>query len=153
MMDLRTPEPGLEDAKEMPLTASDGWPDLKGIHVILVEDNSDTRIMVDEVLRHCGAIVTTYESAEAAMALLGEFVPSVFISDLSMPGLDGLEFMRRVRALPAERGGRTPALAITAYYEDFVAASALQAGFNAYLTKPIKLEPLCVTVRELARAA
>ena len=54
--------------------------------------------MVDEVLRHCGAVVTTYESAETALQHLGEFLPSVFICDLSMPGLDGMQFMKRIRA-------------------------------------------------------
>jgi CheY-like chemotaxis protein len=142
-------EPGLEGGEELSLTASDGWPDLVGIHVALIEDNSDTRTMVEEVLRHCGAMVTTYESADAAIEQLSEFVPSLIISDLSMPGVDGLEFMRRVRALPPERGGCIPALAITAYHEDFAAPAAVQAGFNAYLTKPLKLERLCAAVKEL----
>ena len=146
-------EPGLESPQELPLTASDGWPDLVGIHVALIEDNSDTRTMVEEVLRHCGAMVTTYESAVAAIEQLAEFVPSLFISDLSMPGVDGLEFMRRVRALPPERGGGIPALAITAYHEDFAAPAALQAGFDAYLTKPLKLERLCAAVKDLVAHA
>lgn len=146
-------EPGLEGPRELALNTSDGWPDLKGVHVMLIEDNCDTRIMVDEVLRHCGAIVTTYESAQAAAAHLTEFLPSVFVCDLSMPGVDGFQFMRGLRALTPARGGRTPALAITAYYEDFVAAAALEAGFDAYLTKPLKLEQLCLAVKELARAA
>jgi CheY-like chemotaxis protein len=146
-------EPGLEDAREMPLDTSDGWPDLKGIHIMLIEDNSDTRLMVDEVLRHCGAIVTTYASAEAAIAQLGEFMPAVFICDLSMPGLDGMQFMKRIRALPPQRGANTPALAITAYHAEYAAAAAHEAGFDAYLTKPIKLEQLTHTVRDLARRA
>ena len=87
-MDSPTREPGLEDGREIPLESSDGWPDLKGIHIMLIEDNDDTRLMVDEVLRHCGAVVTTYESAEVALQHLSEFVPKVFICDLSMPGLD-----------------------------------------------------------------
>ena len=66
-MDSPTREPGLEDGREIPLESSDGWPDLKGIHIMLIEDNDDTRLMVDEVLRHCGAVVTTYESAEVAL--------------------------------------------------------------------------------------
>ena len=74
------------------------WPDLTGIHAFLIEDNSDTRTMVSEVLIHCGAMVTVYQSADQALADLGEFVPTLFICDLSMPGLDGLQFLRRVRA-------------------------------------------------------
>jgi len=148
MDDLR--EPGLEDGQEMPLDASDGWPDLKGIHVMLVEDNSDTRLMVDEVLRHCGAVVTTYESAEVALQHLSEFVPMVFVCDLSMPGLDGMQFMKRIRALPPERGASTPALAVTAYDEQYAASAAHDAGFNAYLTKPLRLDVLATVIKELA---
>jgi len=91
------------------------WPGLNGIHVFLIEDNCDTRTMVSEVLVYCGAMVTVYQSAVEALADLGEFVPTVFICDLSMPGLDGLNFLRRMRALPPERGSRIPAIAITAY--------------------------------------
>lgn len=129
------------------------WPDLAGLHVFLIEDNCDTRTMVSEVLIHCGAMVTVYQSADQAIADLGEFVPTVFICDLSMPGLDGLNFMRRMRTLPPERGSRIPAIAITAYYEDFAAAAALEAGFNAYMTKPIRLDELARLVSDLARSA
>jgi CheY-like chemotaxis protein len=129
------------------------WPELAGIHVFLIEDNSDTRTMVSEVLIHCGAMVTVYQSADQALVDLGEFVPTMFICDLSMPGLDGLGFMRRMRTLPIERGSRIPAIAITAYYEDFAAAAALEAGFNAYMTKPIRLDELARLVSDLARTA
>jgi CheY-like chemotaxis protein len=128
------------------------WPDLTGIHAFLIEDNEDTRVLVGDTLEHCGAVVSVYSSADAAMADLPEFLPTVFICDLSMPGLDGLQFMRRMRAMPAERGGAVPAIAITAYYEDYAAASALEAGFNAYMLKPIKLEELARLVREIASA-
>ena len=131
--------------------AAGAWPDLAGVHVFLIEDNADTRIMVSEVLIHCGAMITVYQSADQALADLGEFVPTVFICDLSMPGLDGLSFMRRMRTLPAERGSRIPALAITAYYEDFASAAALEAGFNAYMTKPVRLDELAQLVSDLAR--
>ena len=127
------------------------WTDLTGVHAFLIEDNADTRTMVSEVLAHCGAVVTAYQSADEAMADVAEFVPTVFISDLSMPGLDGLGFLRRIRSLPPERGSGIPAIAITAYYEEFAAAAALEAGYNAYMTKPIKLDDLCRLVGELAR--
>ena len=128
------------------------WPDLTGIHAFLIEDNQDTRVLVGDTLEHCGAVVSIYSSADAAMADLPEFLPTVFISDLSMPGLDGLQFMRRMRAMPVERGGAVPAIAITAYYEDYAAATALEAGFNAYMVKPIKLEELARLVKEIASA-
>jgi CheY-like chemotaxis protein len=125
------------------------WPNLTGVHVFLIEDNEDTRALVGETLEHCGAVVSVYSSADAAIADLSEFVPMIFICDLSMPGLDGLQFLRRIRELSPERGGRVPAIAITAYYEDFVAAAALEAGFDAYMIKPIKLEDLARLVKEI----
>src|SRR5205814_429385 len=82
--------------------------------------------LLDETLQHCGAVVSVYSSADAVMADLPEFLPTVFISDLSMPGLDGLQFMRRMRQVSPERGGQVPAIAITAYYEDYAAAEALE---------------------------
>ena len=126
------------------------WPNLRGIHAFLIEDNEDTRALVGETLEHCGAVVSVYSSADAAIADLPEFLPTVFICDLSMPGLDGLQFMRRMRQLTPERGGQVPAIAITAYYEDFAAAAALEAGFNAYMMKPIKLEELARLVRDIS---
>jgi CheY-like chemotaxis protein len=125
------------------------WPDLTSVHAFLIEDNEDTRALVGDTLEHCGAVVSIFPSADAAMADLPEFVPTVFICDLSMPGLDGLQFLRRMRELPQERGGQVPAIAITAYYEDFAAAEALAAGFNAYMIKPIKLEELARLVKEI----
>lgn len=126
------------------------WPDLNGLHVCIIEDNEDTRVLLSDVLEHCGAIVTMYDSVEEAMDDLGEFVPSIFVCDLALPGIDGLQFIRRVRALPADRGGAIPAIAITAFYEDYVRAAAERAGFNAYLTKPVKIEDLCQLVLQLA---
>lgn len=128
----------------------DPWPDLRGVYAFLIEDNEDTRTMLSDTLRHCGAVVTVHQSADAALAQVGEFLPTVFICDLSMPGLGGLAFMRRMRSLSPERGGRVPAIAVTAYYEDFASAAALEVGFDAYMTKPIRLDALCRLVKELA---
>lgn len=125
------------------------WPDLRGVHAFVIEDNADTRIMVEETLQHCGAVVTAFQSADAAIGHLAECLPTIFICDLAMPGLDGLQFMRRIRTQAPERGGSVPAIAITAYYEDFVSAAALEAGFNAYMMKPIRLETLCGLVKQL----
>jgi CheY-like chemotaxis protein len=126
------------------------WPDLAGIHAFLVEDNEDTRAMVTETLQHCGAVVTVFDSADAAMAHLRQFAPTVLICDLSMPGLNGLDFLRAIRRLPEERGGNIPALAITAYYEEYAAAKALEVGFDVYMIKPVRLDQLCRAVKELA---
>ena len=67
-----------------------------------------------------------------------------------MPGMTGLDFLRRVRERLLEKGGVTPAIAVTAYYEEFVAVATRAAGFDAYLTKPINFEALCVLVDHVA---
>ena len=147
MVDLR--RTGLTEVhtRSLPRTA---WPVLDGLHVTIIEDNEDTRVLLSDVLRYCGALVQTYDGAEAAMADLPEFVPSIFVCDLAMPGVDGLEFMRRVRSLPPERGGAIPAIAITAFHDSYAKLAAQSAGFNAYLIKPVKIEDLCRLVLDLA---
>jgi CheY-like chemotaxis protein len=126
------------------------WPDLSSLHICIIEDNDDTRELLSDVLEHCGAMVMTYDGVESALTDLNEFVPSLFVCDLAMPGIDGLEFIRRLRALPPERGGGIPAIAITAFYEHYAKAVAEAAGFNAYLIKPVKIDDLCQLVLQLA---
>jgi len=87
-----------------------------------------------------------FASPEAALEALTEYLPTLIISDISMPGMTGFEFIRRLRERPPAKGGRIPAIAVTAFYEDFVAGAARNAGFDAYLTKPINFESLCSLV-------
>ena len=126
------------------------WPDLHGLHVCIVEDNDDTRVLLSDVLQHCGAMVMSYDRAEAALADLREFVPSIFVCDLAIPGVDGLQFIRRVRALPPEHGGRIPAIAITAFDAQYARRAVEAAGFDAYLLKPVRIDQLCQLVLRLA---
>jgi CheY-like chemotaxis protein len=130
--------------------AHDRWPDLKGVHVFVIDDNDDSCRLLEQALNYCGALVTVFSSAEAALEAMKEYIPTLIISDLSMPGMTGLEFMRRVRERPVEKGGLIPAIAVTAYYEDFAAVIARAAGFEAYLTKPIKFVTLCMLVYHVA---
>jgi CheY-like chemotaxis protein len=127
------------------------WPDLDDAHVFVIEDNIDTRILLSDVLGHCGARVTSFDSAEAALEGLNDSLPSVVVCDLAMPGIDGLQFVRRLRARPAEQGGTLPAVALTAFYEEFAAPAARNAGYTAYLMKPVRIEVLCQLVNDLAR--
>ena len=130
--------------------AHDRWPDLKGVHVFVIDDNDDSCRLLEQALNYCGALVTVFSSAEAALEAMKEYIPTLIISDLSMPGMTGLEFMRRVRGRPVEKGGLIPAIAVTAYYEDFAAVMARAAGFEAYLTKPIKFVTLCMLAYHVA---
>jgi CheY-like chemotaxis protein len=125
---------------------------LGGVKVLVVEDDADARQLMRELLVRFDAEVVTAASADEGLALLREQVPHVIVSDIGMPGVDGYEFMRRVRLLPAAQGGKTPAIALTAFARPKDRIRALLAGYQAHITKPIEPHELAVTVGSLARA-
>ena len=121
----------------IPPAAFDKPSELVGLEVLVVDDEQDARDLVKTILESCGAIVTCTASAQAAFELLKAHPPHVLISDIAMPGEDGLSFVRRVRSLPREDGGRTPAVALTAYARLEDRTRALRAGFNSHVAKPV----------------
>jgi CheY-like chemotaxis protein len=111
---------------------------LEGVRVLLVDDNDDAREVMAMYLAAAGAIVVQCSSAARAMEELsgGEF--DAVVADIQMPDEDGLSFIRRVRSLPAEGGGRIPALAITAGKVDTAdREAAVAAGFQEAVVKPL----------------
>jgi CheY-like chemotaxis protein len=120
-------------------------PDLAGLRVLYVDDEADARALVRQILEERDAEVLTAATAPEALALLRAQRLDVLVSDIGMPGMDGLELMRELRSLPESQGGATPAAAFTAYVRAEDRAAALSAGYQAYLTKP--LDPI-----ELVRA-
>ena len=110
---------------------------LAGVRVIVVDDEQDARDLVTAVLEQAGAVVTSVGSADEAMHAIHERPPSLLVSDIGMPGEDGYALIARVRALPAESGGRVPAVAVTAFTRDDDRARALRAGYTAHVAKPI----------------
>jgi len=123
--------------------------DLTGVHVLIVEDDEDSRQLLGTFLEYCGALVTTCHSTESALEDLGEYRPHVIVSDLSLPGADGLQFIRALRKLAREAGGDVPAIAVSAYDKDFTATEAKAAGYTGYLVKPVNLEEMATLVRDL----
>jgi CheY-like chemotaxis protein len=124
---------------------------LRGIHVLIVDDNADAREIIAWTLSHCGAVVTRASSTLAAFALLERSRPDVVVCDFSMPGEDGFSFIRRVRALPSGVCD-IPAVALTGFDGIANAAAAKAAGFNAYLVKPFDLASFCAELRRLGFA-
>jgi len=122
---------------------------LKGVRVLVVDDEIDTRDLLKTVLSKQGARVTTAASAAAALSLLSRVKPHVLISDVGMPGTDGYALMRRVRALPVDRGGNIPAVALTAYAREQDRKRAIDAGYQIHLTKPIEITQLSASVAHL----
>jgi CheY-like chemotaxis protein len=123
---------------------------LDGVRVLVVDDTPYVRDVVSEILTDDGAKVTAVGSAEEALAALQWERPDVLLSDLAMPGKGGYWLIQQVRALPAERGGVTPAAALTAFTGPEHRASVLRAGFQVHVEKPVGLEALIGAVAMLA---
>jgi len=121
-------------------------PELEGLRVLVVDDESDARELIRTVLESCHARVTTVATAPEALRLFQEQAPDVLLSDIGMMGHDGYWLIRQVRALPAERGGRVPAVAITAYAAIKDRTRALMEGFNNHVSKPTEPEELLAVV-------
>ena len=123
---------------------------LDGVRVLVVDDARNVREVVTDILTQDGAKVTAVDSAEEALAALQRERPDVLLSDLAMPGKGGYWLIGQVRALPPERGGVTPAAALTAYTGPEHRASVLRAGFQLHVEKPIGLDALIGVVAMLA---
>jgi signal transduction histidine kinase/CheY-like chemotaxis protein len=112
-------------------------PSLEGVSVLIVDDDAYAREVESMILQATGARVSTAASAAEALEALERLTPNVLVSDIGMPGEDGYALIRRVRALPPERGGRIPAIALTAYATAGDLAAALDAGYQHHISKPI----------------
>ena len=127
-------------------------PLLGGLHVLLVDDEPDGRDATAEFLGALGADVTPAGSMAEALSRLA---PShdLLVSDIGMPAGDGYELLARIRTLPPERGGRVPALALTAYAQPEDRRRILAAGFAAHVAKPVDPSALANAVFDLTLAA
>jgi PAS domain S-box-containing protein len=125
-------------------------PPLVGLRVLLVDDDEDTLEMLRAFVGRAGAEVTAAPSALAGLEALERVRPDVVVADIGMPSVDGYEFVQRLRALGAERGGQTPAVALTAYAAEADRVRALRSGFQAHLAKPVDPAALLATLVDLA---
>jgi signal transduction histidine kinase/DNA-binding response OmpR family regulator len=137
------------DATEL---ASSHYARLEGLTLLVVDDDQDGRELLARVLGDQGAVVLSASSAQAAIRVLEEFRPDVLLSDVAMPEMDGYSLIRRIRRLPASRGGRTRAIALTAYARPEDAEQAMSAGFQAHVSKPVHPGRLIAMIAELASA-
>lgn len=111
--------------------------DLKGMRVLIVDDEPDAREVLGQFLSRAGAEVAEAGSAAEAFAAFRRAPPDVLVSDIAMPERDGISLIRAVRALPAADGGAVPAIALTAYAREEDRQRSLAAGFQAHLAKPV----------------
>jgi len=120
--------------------------------ILIVEDNDKNRKLARDVLTHQGYRVVEAESAEDGLALVARDHPSLILMDIHLPGMDGIEALRRLRADAATRA--IPVIAVTASAMTHDRQKILAAGFDGYQSKPISVRPFLAAVREaLDRAA
>jgi CheY-like chemotaxis protein len=126
------------------------WSDLNGHHVLVVDDNEDTRNVLATMLEAHGATVTTAASVADARAALAARLPDVLITDLAMPVEDGFGLLEYCRHHSDARLQSLPILALTAYGGQQAHDRVIAAGFDAYLAKPVEPVEVGRVVRDLA---
>ena len=143
----------VQPGEDSELNLLNGLPSLENLKVLVVDDEADTRELIREVLKECGAEVILSRSAAEAFAALEEHKPDILISDLGMPEEDGYSLITKIRALPAERGGHIPAAALTAYARAEDRMRVLRSGFQFHLPKPVDSAELVTVIASLAGRA
>jgi CheY-like chemotaxis protein len=123
---------------------------LDGLRVLVVDDDPDALELASAILGGAGALVHTCLSAPDALEELQQWRPDVLVSDIEMPGEDGYSLIRRVRALEGSQGGKTPAVALTAYGRMEDRMRTLSAGYNMHVPKPVDPGELTTIVASVA---
>ncbi len=123
---------------------------LSGVKVLVVDDEQDALEITKLALAFYQAEVFVSLGAAEGLEKMQVHEPDVIVSDISMPGMDGYQFIRTIRNLPAHRGKHTPAVALTAFNRAEDVARATDAGFQKHLCKPVNLMELIETVSSLA---
>jgi PAS domain S-box-containing protein len=124
-------------------------PDLSGLRVMVVEDERDARVLLQKLLETARVDVRAAASATEALDELEKFTPDVVISDIGMPHMDGYQFIRALRRRSAAKGGKTPAVALTAFARSEDRTRALMAGYQMHMAKPVEPAELLATIAAL----
>jgi signal transduction histidine kinase/ActR/RegA family two-component response regulator len=122
---------------------------LKGLRVLLVDDEPEARKVFSTVIERTGAEVRACETAGEALEMLQDWRPDVLMSDIAMPDEDGYSLIGKVRSLPRDKGGATPAAALTAYARDEDRKRALDAGYQMHIAKPVSSGQLINVIARL----
>jgi len=123
---------------------------LDGLRVLVVDDDPDAVELATAVLARAGAVVRACGSASEALGTVKRWRPDVLVSDIEMPGEDGYALIRKVRALDAELGGKTPAVALTAYGRTQDRMLSLTAGYTMHVPKPVDPGELTTIIASVA---
>ncbi len=125
-------------------------PELSDLRVLLVDDEADSRDLLNLVLNSCGATVTLANSAAEAFETIKREKFDIIVSDIGMPEEDGFSLIRKIRELSNEEGGSVPAIALTAYARAEDRVRALRSGFQMHIAKPVENSELLAAVANLA---
>jgi len=120
--------------------------------ILIVEDDADSRDMLETVLRSHGADVLTAKDVIEGFGVFRSQRPDILISDVGLPELDGYDLIRRIRSLSENEGGTTPAIALTGYVSVQDQSKALSAGYQEHLPKPVDTDRLVKSILEFTNA-
>ena len=123
---------------------------LRGVRILVVEDDTDTRELLRILLQSDGGRVTATASVPEALSAYDQFPPDVIVADIGMPEYNGYTLIGRVRARDREHGKVTPAIALTAYTTSIDRDTVLSAGFQVHMPKPFEPEKLVSVIADLA---
>ncbi|MFN6529177.1 response regulator [Nostoc sp. ChiSLP03a] len=124
---------------------------LAGLRVLVVDDEADTRNFLSFMFEEYGAFASAVASVDEALVVLEQAKPDILISDIGMSEQDGYTLIRKLRSLEPEKGGRIPAIALTAYTREEDRLEALSAGFQQHLSKPIDPNKLISAVANILK--
>jgi CheY-like chemotaxis protein/nitrogen-specific signal transduction histidine kinase len=125
--------------------------DLTGVRILTVDDEPDARELLTILLTQYGAEVLTVTSAAEVLEALESFQPDALVSDIGMPEVDGYTLIKQIRALPPEKGGQIPAIALTAYAREEDHQRAISTGYQQRVTKPLEPDQLVQALMTLVR--
>jgi CheY-like chemotaxis protein len=145
--------PGAEEEETFERVGGHGASSLHGLTVLVVDDDEDAREVAAAALRRHGAEVVVAPGAADGIRLVAVRRPHIVVADIGMPGEDGYAFIRQLREQGAERGGETPAVALTAYGRSDDRARALAAGYAEHIVKPVPPDVLAATLSRVLAIA
>lgn len=150
-VDLPAADPPADQPRRQETPSVEPEASLRGVRVLVVEDDEDTRGMLVAVLREGGADVRAEPGVGAALEAMSQYRPDILVSDIGMPDGDGYALIGRVRGMQGDRAASVRAIALTAFAGRSDADQALTAGFDRYLAKPVEPAILMAAVAELVR--
>jgi len=146
-------QPRARNGDSAPTSAAKRIPDFYGLRILAVDDEPDARELINAILAQTRAHIEIAEGARQAIALIDRQPPDILVSDIGMPEEDGYALIREVRRRTPDRGGKVPAIALTAYVREEDRARMLEAGFTAHVPKPVEADELIRVIDNISGRA